>query len=141
LRLLEQGADFDLFCNVLNILPTGQYHKLFGLFDETGEGYIDMKSVLLGLFNFVEVSRDDKVDLIFHLFDEDRSGFLSEDEILEILKATHMQTEDAVTAKMSTLMKQVKNPDRTLTLEEFQTIVKKFPNIIFPPNVKPQSDN
>jgi Ca2+-binding EF-hand superfamily protein len=48
------------------------------------------------------------VKLIFNLFDEDRSGFLSEDEIREILKATHMQTDEGVEGKLQVVMKQVR---------------------------------
>jgi hypothetical protein len=59
--MLEKGTDFDLFCTVLGILPTGQYHKLFNLYDRTGQGYVDMKAFLLGLFNFVNLDKDEKV--------------------------------------------------------------------------------
>lgn len=54
------------------------------------------------------MEKEEKVSLIFQLFDEDRSGFLSEEEIREILKATHLQTADAVNAKLATLMKQAR---------------------------------
>ena len=107
IRMIQNGTDFDLFCSVLGILPTGQYHKLFNLYDREGTGYVDMKAFLLGLFNFVNLEKEEKVQFIFALFDEDRSGFLSEEEILEILKATHIQTADAVRPKLATLMKQV----------------------------------
>jgi calcium-dependent protein kinase len=107
MRLIEKGTDFDLFCSVLNVLPTGQYHKLFNMYDKDGGGYVDMKEFLLGLFNYVNMEKEEKVHLIFQLFDEDRSGFLSEDEIQEILKATHMQTAEGVKHKLATLMKQV----------------------------------
>jgi len=98
----------DMFCNTLNVLPTGQYHKLFNMYDRVGQGYIDMKEFILGLFNYVNMEKDEKVKLIFQLFDEDRSGFLSENELEQIIMATHMQGADSVKSKLGMLMKQVR---------------------------------
>lgn len=42
-KLSTKGIDFDVFCTLLGVLPTGQYHKLFNLYDREGGGYIDMK--------------------------------------------------------------------------------------------------
>lgn len=43
LSMSRKGTDFDTFCTLLGVLPTGQYHKLFNLYDRDGGGYIDMK--------------------------------------------------------------------------------------------------
>lgn len=47
---------------------------------------------LLGLFNFVNLDKEEKVSLIFQLFDEDRSGFLSEDEVGRCTMPVHPTT-------------------------------------------------
>lgn len=46
---------------------------------------------LLGLFNFVNLDKEEKVSLIFQLFDEDRSGFLSEDEVGRCLSTPRLR--------------------------------------------------
>ena len=47
---------------------------------------------LLGINNFSGESRDHKVTFTFKLYDEDNNGFLTEEELVKILRATHMAT-------------------------------------------------
>jgi len=129
-------VNFDLFCELLTVEPTGEYHKLFTLFDSDGNGTVDVKEFILGLCNFVQMEREDRIKFIFELFDEDRSGFLSTTELLSVLKANHMQSEKAVKQKANTIMKHAdRDGSGTLSLEEFMVVAAKFPNILFPSNV------
>lgn len=75
-----------------------------------------------------------QVQLTFTLFDEDHSGTISEEELVEILKANHMVSNDAqVRKKAKTIMAQGDaDGSGEIDLEEFVVIAKKFPNILFP---------
>lgn len=126
-------VNFDMFCELLAVEPTGEYHKLFTLFDADNSGSVDVKEFILGLCNFVEMDKDSRIKFIFELFDEDRSGFLSTAELLAVLKANHMQSEKAVKQKANTIMKHAdRDGSGTLSLDEFVVVSKKFPNILFP---------
>ena len=126
-------VNFDLFCELLAVEPTGEYHKLFSLFDSDGNSAVDVKEFILGLCNFVQMDKESRIKFIFELFDEDRSGFLSSAELLSVLKANHMQSEKAVKQKANTIMKHAdRDGSGTLSQEEFVVVAAKFPNILFP---------
>ena len=75
-----------------------------------------------------------KLKFVFELYDEDKNGFLVMDELIKVLKANHLVSDNAAVArKAATIMKQVdKDGDNRLNMEEFQVIAQKFPNIMFP---------
>jgi len=126
--------EFGLFCDLLQIEETGEYRKLFGLFDNDGDGTLDIKEFILGLCNFVpKMDQKARTKLVFQLFDEDRSGFLAVDELTKVLMANHMQSADNVAKKAQTILKHAdEDGSGTLSLEEFDIIGQKFPNIMFP---------
>ena len=68
------------------------------------------------------------------LYDEDNNGFLVEEELVKILRATHMATDDKqVLKKAKTILRQVdKDGDGKVSREEFAVVAEKFPNILFP---------
>ena len=70
----------------------------------------------------------------FKLYDEDNNGFLVEEELVKILRATHMATDDKqVLKKAKTILRQVdKDGDGKVSREEFAVVAEKFPNILFP---------
>lgn len=59
---------------------------------------------------------------------------ISKSELVSILKANHMAKSDAeVSKKAETIMSQAdKNGDGVMSFDEFVTVSKKFPNILFP---------
>ncbi len=125
--------DFELFCELLNVEPTGEYHKLFGLFDGDGSGDVDVKEFILGLCNFVDMDNDKKCRFIFELFDDDHSGFLAMSELEDILMANHMQSRKACQRKAQTIMRAADiDGSGAISLAEFIVCSAKFPNILFP---------
>lgn len=68
------------------------------------------------------------------MFDEDNNGVITKAELVKILKANHMAKTDAeVNRKAETIMSQAdKNGDGVMNFEEFATVSRKFPNILFP---------
>ena len=133
--------DFELFCKLLQVEATGEYHHLFTLFDEDNGGTVNIKELILGLCNFITIDKEVRCRFIFEMFDEDRSGFLSEKELIDILKANHMQSEAAVSRKAKTIMKQAdRDGSGELNFDEFLIVSQKFPNILFPAISKDQAE-
>lgn len=127
-------VDFETYCKLLGIEETGESHLLFNLFDRNDENSIDMKEFILGMCNWIaELTREERTSIVFDLYDDDRSGFLSVSELKGILMGNHMQSEAAVQKKLETIMKQAdQDGDGTLSRAEFDIVGKKFPTILFP---------
>jgi len=125
---------FDGFCDLMEVDGTGEYLKMFTLFDPENSGSIDIKQLFLGMNNFTQATKEARIEFAFKIYDADNSGSLSEGELVEILKANHLAKDDKqVMKKAKTIMKQAdRDGDGSLNLEEFIVISKKFPNILFP---------
>ncbi|KAJ8609891.1 hypothetical protein CTAYLR_007509 [Chrysophaeum taylorii] len=129
----DNRINFEAYCKVLNIEETGETHLLFSLFDPDNENSLDMKEFILGMCNWVDMSHEERVELVFDLYDEDRSGFLSIGELKGILMANHMQSATSVQKKCETIMRQAdRDGDGTLSRAEFEVVSQKFPTILFP---------
>lgn len=132
----KDSLDFDDFCMLFEVEPTGEYRRLFSLYtpDAQSEEDADLREILLGVVNFMDgTDRTQRVKFCFDIFDDDHNGFITEDELLNILKANHMTTEAQVKKKAQTILKQADdNGDGKMSLDEFQVIAKKFPNLLFP---------
>lgn len=141
-QMHTEQLDFDDFCMLFEVEPTGEYRRLFALYtdnsgqsdDEAGGG-ADLREILLGVVNFMDgAERNARVKFCFEIFDDDHNGFITEEELVNILKANHMTTEAQVKKKAQTIMKQADdNGDNKMSLDEFYVIAKKFPNLLFPP--------
>jgi serine/threonine-protein phosphatase 2B regulatory subunit len=126
--------DFTEFCEVLQVDQSPQTETLFRTFDKDRSGQIDVREFMIGLTNFTGASKEEKLKFAFMVFDEDQNGVITKQELVKILKANHMATtEKEVLRKAETIMKQAdKDGDGVIAFEEFVTISKKFPNILFP---------
>ena len=132
-RTASGEIDFEMFCELLQVEPTGEYHKLFGLFDGDGSGDVSIKEFILGLCNFVDMDNDKRCRFIFDLFDDDHSGFLAQTELEDILMANHMQSRKACSRKAQTIMRAADiDGSGAISLAEFIVCSAKFPNILFP---------
>jgi serine/threonine-protein phosphatase 2B regulatory subunit len=123
-----------MMCRVMQVEETGEYERLFNLFDKDDSGTIDVKEFMLGLSNFATNDMEKKARVCFQLFDDDKNGFITEDELIKILQANHLATDPKqVVRKAQTIMKQAdKDGDNKISPEEFLIIAQKFPNILFP---------
>jgi serine/threonine-protein phosphatase 2B regulatory subunit len=126
--------DYTEFCEILQIDPAPQVEKLFQMFDKDRSGQIDVREFMIGLSNFTGAGKDDKLKFAFMVFDEDGNGVITKQELLKILKANHMATnESEVARKAETIMSQAdKDGDGVVSFDEFVVVSKKFPNILFP---------
>ncbi|RHY21456.1 hypothetical protein DYB32_009809 [Aphanomyces invadans] len=145
----KAGLTFEDFYTLFEVEPVGEYRKLHALY--AGNKLADIREILLGMSNLLEVDKAMKAQFCFEIYDDDHNGFITEDELINILQATHMvkhrpshlgahgscrsrQTTQAnVIKKAHTILKQADSDgDHKLNLDEFHVISKKFPNIIFP---------
>ena len=113
--------------------PLELYKKLFSLYDNEGLNDIDFREFLLSVTNFVEVEKEVRIRFSFQMYDELKSGFISQREIEEILKGNHMIGLSSVQRKADTIMKQaVSDKSGSITLNEFLVVSRRLPNILLP---------
>jgi len=118
---------------LLKIDHINENNRLFSLFDPERNGIISFKEFLLSNFNFVDVTKETRLLFTFKMFDESKSGYMSINEVREVLIGNHMMSEQMVERKAQTIMRQaVANQSNTITQNEFLVGSKKFPNIILP---------
>jgi len=124
---------FEQFCQVVDVEPIAEYKQIHGLFDTEEKGDMDFREFCLSLMNFVEVEREIRVRFSFQMFDELKTGFISIQEVEEILRGNHMISLASVSRKAQTIMKQAStNSSGHITCNEFVVVSKKFPNILLP---------
>ncbi|KAG7386787.1 hypothetical protein PHYBOEH_008593 [Phytophthora boehmeriae] len=126
--------DYSEFCEVLQVDPSPQCEKVFQLFDNDKMGRIDVREFMIALSNFTGAEKEEKLKFAFLVFDEDGNGVITRQELMKILKANHMATnESEVARKADTIMSQGdKDGDGVISFDEFSIVSKKFPNILFP---------
>lgn len=124
---------FHDFCNVLRIEPIIEYKKLHEFYDNEELGDMDIREFLLSMMNFVDSDKEERIRLSFTMYDEKRSGFISQREVEEILKGNHMIGLASVQRKAETVMRQAHGAKSgSITMNEFVVVSKKFPNILLP---------
>lgn len=126
--------DYIEFCDILQVDPSPQCETVFSHFDYLKTGMADAKEILIALANFTGAGKDDKLKFAFLVFDEQNKGVITKKELIKILKANHMAKSDAeVYRKAETIMVQAdKNGDGIMSFNDFMSVSKKFPNILFP---------
>ena len=96
---------------------------------------------------------NDRIKFVFYLYDESESGYISEEDLNEILMGSHMMSLSAIKNKSNTIMKKneidrernneyhnnldnkfdrKKSSVVSISISEFINISKKFPNVLFP---------
>jgi len=130
--------DFTEFCEILQAEPNEQSEGVFALYDYDKSGLIESKEILIALANFTGAGKEDKLKFAFLLFDEENNGVITKGELIKILKANHLaKVEAEVARKAETIMAQAdKHGDGIITFEALMTTSRKFPSVIFPPQIK-----
>jgi Ca2+-binding EF-hand superfamily protein len=124
---------FKTFCEALGVEALTQTKQLHQLFDNEEMGDVDFREVLLGMMNFIEVDREERIQFSFIMFDELKTGYISHKEVEEILRGNHMIGILSVQRKADTVMRQASaNASGSITMNEFVVVSKKFPNIMLP---------
>ena len=62
--------------------------QAFGALDRDASGEIDWREFVVGMSQFAEMSREDRVVFAFKMFDRDNNGTIDRDEITRIVRST-----------------------------------------------------
>jgi Ca2+-binding EF-hand superfamily protein len=124
---------FPEFCSVLDVEPIQEYKNLHAYYDSEEMGDMDIREFFLSMLNFVDVDKETRIKFSFEMYDEMKTGFISQAEVEEILKGNHMLSIASVRRKADTIMRQSNSTKKgSITMNEFVVVSKKFPNILLP---------
>mmetsp|Transcript_19481 Transcript_19481/g.74760 ORF Transcript_19481/g.74760 Transcript_19481/m.74760 type:complete len:290 (-) Transcript_19481:79-948(-) len=84
-RALQRLEDFGL--PLYADLPMGL--RLFDLFDKNEDGVVDVKEFIAGFSVLCKGTDEDKLDLTFQVFDKDGSGYITQEELLDMYLSTY----------------------------------------------------
>ena len=100
-----------------------EIEKMFESVDIDRSGFIDYSEFVVASMNEKNLLTNDKLQQAFRMFDKDNSGFISSDEIKEILGFGKTLSEEAV----NDIIKQVdENGDGQISFDEFSTMMKRL---------------
>lgn len=128
------NIDLENLCKILPIEVTGETRNLFNVIDNKGSGIIDVRELIISLGNFiVPYTIEDRCQIMFELFDVDKSGSLSLTDMENILVGTHLMPYKAICRKAQTIMKYLSTDELgKITPQELLRSTTTFPNLIFP---------
>jgi calcium-dependent protein kinase len=103
--------------------------RVFDLFDNNRDGTVDMREILCGLSSLRNSRGDDALRLCFQMYDADRSGCISKEELASMLRAL---PEDCLPGditepgKLDEMFDEMDaNSDGKVTFDEFKAAMQK----------------
>nr|CAB3461124.1 unnamed protein product [Digitaria exilis] len=103
--------------------------RVFDLFDNNRDGTVDMREILCGLSSLRNSRGDDALRLCFQMYDADRSGCISKEELASMLRAL---PEDCLPGditepgKLDEIFDEMDaNSDGKVTFDEFKAAMQK----------------
>ena len=129
------GIKYESFCKAIKENAQNPIcQALFKLFQPNTNQQIDFREFLISVIHIITTNQSLKIKYAFNIFDVDGNGSIDRSELLQILKSTHMATNnEQVESKATAIFRQIDvDGNGLLSLDEFQAVTKKFPNLIFP---------
>jgi Ca2+-binding EF-hand superfamily protein len=111
---------------------TSESREIYNLI-RNGGTHIDGRELIMSLCSFVDFASKEKCKLAFDMYDDDRSGFLSIDDIESMMASTHLMPRDFIKKRANTLMR-CADTDQSggITIDELIAAAEKFPKLLFP---------
>ncbi|XP_058079570.1 calcium and calcium/calmodulin-dependent serine/threonine-protein kinase-like [Magnolia sinica] len=113
--------------NMSSLLPLAP--RVFDLFDNNRDGTVDMREILCGFSSLRNSHGDDALQLCFQMYDTDRSGCITKEEVASMLRAL---PEDCLPAditepgKLDEIFDRMDaNSDGKVTFDEFKAAMKR----------------
>ncbi|KAK6928962.1 Protein kinase domain [Dillenia turbinata] len=103
--------------------------RIFDLFDNNRDGTIDMREILCGLSSLKKSTGDDALRLCFQMYDTDRSGCITKEEVASMLRALPdecLPPDITEPGKLEELFDRMDaNSDGKVTFEEFKAAMQR----------------
>ncbi|XP_028407374.1 neurocalcin homolog [Dendronephthya gigantea] len=105
--------------------PSEFAQHTFRVFDENGDGILDFRELIVSMSVMKRGNMDDRLKWAFNMYDIDGNGYITRDELLDILtaieKLSGSENDEHCAADMANdIFERVdKNADGKLSLEEF----------------------
>ena len=121
-------------------LPMFISEKLFTVFDEDKDGFLNSKEFILGMNKLFNGSYQDTIKLIFDLLDFNHDGFIEKDDAKMILSLLPLKTDKSKVEykyqmqsleEITEIINSTFGKSKKLNLEDFQTTVEKHLSDIF----------
>ena len=105
--------------------------EVFADIDRNDDGRITFREFVLSVWKYVVLGRQDLAGFAFDMYDTDNSGFLSEEEVINMVAELYgtKNLEDSVN-KM--IRKMDKDKNHHISRKEFAAGVRNFPQILHP---------
>merc|ERR1712003_3536 len=85
----KSGAiDYQEFYMCLEMEDNTITRQMFKVFDMDGSESIELKEFIVVLSRYTSASKSEKLKFAFMMFDEDGSGYIERDELVEMLRAS-----------------------------------------------------
>ncbi|KAM1018489.1 hypothetical protein ACFX13_040714 [Malus domestica] len=103
--------------------------RIFDLFDNNRDGTIDMREILCGFSNLKNSQGDDALRLCFQMYDTDRSGCISKEEVASMLRALPddcLPADITEPGKLDEIFDRMDaNSDGKVTFDEFKAAMQR----------------
>ncbi|KAL2478125.1 Calcium-dependent protein kinase 3 [Forsythia ovata] len=103
--------------------------RIFDLFDNNRDGTVDMREIIGGFSSLKYSQGDDALRLCFQMYDTDRSGCISKEEVASMLRAlpdVYLPVDITEPGKLDEIFDLMDaNSDGKVTFEEFKAAMKR----------------
>ena len=125
--------------SICALMPAMYYSKsdcreIYDMLRNEEEETIDSRDLIMTFASFVtDFDLEEKCRLAFDMYDVDRSGYLSVNEVEACMSSTNLIPRELIKQRVDTFMK-CADTDRTgdLTPQELLCAAEKLPNLLFP---------
>ena len=135
----KKGIMKIIFLDYLK-LPMFISEKLFSVFDEDNDGFLNSKEFIFGMNRLYNGSYQDTIKLIFELLDFNHDGFIEKDDAKMILSLLPLKTDKCKVEykyqmesleEINEIINSTFGKSKKLNLEEFQNTVENKKSDIF----------